>query len=76
MLLYSVHFPIPQSLEEALIALKVAQQEIKTICLNSKSLHDQSMADKARDLAATGKKDQAAILDQMWRKEQQAECWK
>jgi hypothetical protein len=56
----------------------VAQRDInKEIRQNSKLFRDQSMADQARDLAATGNnKDQATNIEQMRKKELQAERWK
>ena len=74
--LSGIQLPIPQSLEEANAALRVAQHEIKEIRKHSKSFRDQSMADQARDLAAGGNKDQATILAQMRKKELQADRWK
>jgi hypothetical protein len=76
MKLYKIQLTLPQSLEEATTALRLAQQDIKVIRQHSKSFRDQSMADQARDLALSGNKDQATIIEQMRTKELQADRWK
>ena len=63
-----IQFPIPTSLEAATVALRATQKEIYEIRNNSKSYREQSMLDKALELAASGNQDQAKILDQMRKK--------